>query len=86
MSPLRLLVKSYADHSITREEYVHIRTLLLDKLESSGHIKENDLENYLNLKNVKTKNEASVNYGYTDIVIFILGILAAATLAYILFV
>lgn len=85
MRALRKLVQSYSEGSISREEYLHVRTLLLNKLEKSGDIQEHDLENFLNLKNVSNSNSSSLKYDFSDISIALLGLIAAATLAYILY-
>ncbi len=85
MSPLRQLVKAHSDKLVSRDEYLHIRTLLMNKLEQTGEIRENDLENYLNLNKVSHKNLSIPRYNLSDILIAILGLCAAATLAYILY-
>ncbi len=85
MSPLRQLVQAHTEQLITREEYLHIRTLLLNKLEQTGEISSNDLENFLNLKNVSAKNINQPQYSFSDILITGLGLLAAAILAYMLY-
>ncbi len=85
MSPLKTLVKSYSDDLVSKEEYLHIRTLLLNKLEQKGSISDSDLENYLNLKNVSLNNTSTTRYNFSDVIIIILGLSAAATLAYILY-
>lgn len=85
MSPLRQLVRAHADQLISRDEYLHIRTLLLNKLETTGGISQNDLKNYLNLKKVNQKHLSIPRYSLSDLIIAVLGLFAAATLAYLLY-
>jgi len=85
MSPLRQLVKLYSDQLISIDEYQHVRTHLLKKLEQNGTITDNDLENFLNLKTVSSTSNEKNEYNLSDIIIVILGLSAAATLAYILY-
>lgn len=85
MSPLKILVKSYSDELISKEEYIHIRTLLLNKLEKNGVISENDLENFLNLKEISSANAPPSRYHFSDLIIIFLGLSAIIALAYILY-
>ncbi len=85
MSPLRQLVHAHTEHLISREEYLHLRRLLMDKLEKTGDINANDLDNFLNLKNVSSNNNDQQNYDFSDILIAVLGIVAAAILGYMLY-
>jgi len=85
MSALRQLVQAHSEHLITRDEYVHIRTLLLNKLEQTGNIRESDLENFLNLKNFSSLNSSPPKYDFSDILIAALGLCAAVILAFILY-
>jgi len=85
MSVLRQLVQAHSEHLITREEYHHVRTLLLDKLEKTGTISGVDLDNFLNLKNVSNQNSTISKYDLSDFFITALGLCAASILAYILY-
>lgn len=85
LSPLRKLVQAHAENLITREEYLNIRTLLLDKLEQKGHLNHKDLDNFYNLKDMSNDIESAASYSSTDIIITLLGLLAAGVLAYILY-
>jgi len=85
MSALRQLVQAHSEHLITRDEYVHIRTLLLNKLEQTGDVRESDLENFLNLQHVSSHNSNALKYDFSDILIAALGLCAAAILAFILY-
>lgn len=86
MSPFRLLVKSYANNVISREEYVKIRSQLLKKLQSKGAIDDDDLKNFTLISQgsaVKPVTEKS--YSYSDWIIITLGLAASAVLGFILY-
>jgi len=85
MSALRQLVQAHSEQLITRDEYLHIRTLLLNKLEQTGNVHESDLENFLNLKHVSSSNSDAPRYDFSDILIATLGLCAASILAFILY-
>ncbi len=85
-SPLRILVKSYANGLLEREQYLEIRHQLLQKLSHQGEITQQDLQRLL--KQFQQDDEPGgwvSGYSASDWVIVILGLLAAATLGYILY-
>ena len=84
-SPLHLLVKSYTNSAISREDYVKVRSQLLKKLQSTGEIQEKDLDTFtLNSQDtISPKTERS--YSSSDWIIIVLGLSASAVLAYILY-
>ena len=84
-SPFRLLVKSYANNVITREEYVKIRSQLLNKLQSTGGIEESDLNNFTLISQGTPSPKTERSYTSSDWIIIILGLTASAVLAFILY-
>lgn len=84
-SPLRLLVKSYANGLLDREQYLKIRHQLLYKLSEKGHITQKDLQSMM--KNFQNSEKDSIwnSYSLSDWIIMILGLIAAATLATIFY-
>lgn len=85
-SPFRLLVKSYADNVISREEYVKIRSQLLKKLQSTGALEDADFKNFtLISQGLDTKPVTEKSYSLSDWVIIILGLTASAVLGFILY-
>lgn len=82
-SPLRVLVKTYANGLLDRTQYLEIRSQLLKKLSSSGHISHEDLQNFLKIHQDTENNETRSRYSASDWVIIILGVMAASTLVYI---
>lgn len=86
-SPFRLLVKSYANNVITREEYVKIRAELLKKLQSTGSIEDADLKNFtlLSQGSAKTTPVTEKSYSASDWIIITLGLTASAVLGFILY-
>ena len=85
LSPFRLLVKSYASNVITREEYVKIRSQLLNKLQATGQIEEEDLNNFTSISQGTPSPKTEKSYSSADWIIIILGLTASAVLAYILY-
>ena len=84
-SALRLLVKSYANELLEREQYLKIRKHLLHKLSIDGHIDQKDLQNFMKIYHDTESNNNQSKYSTSEWVIIVLGILAAAALALILF-
>jgi hypothetical protein len=84
-TPLRLLVKSYRDGILDREQYLEIRHQLLRKLSHQGEITHKDLQNFLEIYQDTGGIETFSSYSASDWVIIVLGILATATLGYILY-
>ena len=87
-SPFRLLVKSYANNVISREEYVKIRAQLLKKLQSTGTIEDTDLKNFTLISQGSgsaSKPVTEKSYSASDWIIIILGLTASAVLGYILY-
>ena len=82
---LRLLVKSYANGLLERQQYLKIRQQLLNKLSSEGEINQEDLQNFMKLHHESENRSAMTSYSASDWLIIALGLLAAATLALILF-
>jgi len=84
-SPLRLLVKSYTSGLIDREQYLEVRQQLLKKLSIHGQITQEDVKNFHNIyQNTETSNTLS-QYSFSDWIIIVLGLLAAAALGIILY-
>lgn len=85
-SPFRLLVKSYANNVISREEYVKIRSQLLKKLQSTGVIEDADLKNFtLISEGSDAKPVTEKSYSSSDWIIITLGLTASAVLGFILY-
>lgn len=84
-SALRLLVKSYANELLDREQYLKIRKLLLNKLSSEGQIDHADLQNFMKIYQDTNNDHTGTIYSASDWVIITLGLLAAAALGMILF-
>ncbi len=84
-SPLRILVKSYANGLLEREQYLEIRHQLLRILSHKGDISQQDLQKLL--KQYEERDSASwiSAYSASDWIIVALGLLAAAALGYILY-
>ena len=85
VSPFRRLVKSYANDVITRDEYVKIRSQLLNKLQSTGHIEEDDLNNFTLISQGTPLPKTEKSYSLSDWVIVVLGLIASAVLGIILY-
>lgn len=84
-SPLRLLVKSYANGLLNRDQYLDVRQQLLKKLSTQGSITHEDLKNLLSIYQDTDKLSTLNNYTVSDWIIIILGLLAALTLGVILY-
>ena len=84
-SPIRLLVKSYTNNVITREEYVKIRSQLLKKLQSTGQIEEEDLNNFTLISQGTPPPKTEKSYSTSDWVIIVLGLTASAVLGFVLY-
>jgi len=84
-SVFRHLAISYATSLITRQQYVQIRSLLLNKLESKGTVENEDLENFSKLAESSDVPRTEKSYTSSDWIIIVLGIAASAVLAFILY-
>lgn len=85
-TPLRLLVKSYGNGLLTREQYLKIRVELLKKLSSKGVITQEDLENFLRIyQQEESSPPTKTSYSASDWVIIVLGFVAAAVMVMILY-
>lgn len=84
-TPLRLLVKSYSNGLLNRDQYLKVRTELLRKLALQGSIGTDDLENFLKIYRDTDQPETGSSYSLSDWLIIILGIFAAGALAIILY-
>lgn len=84
-TPLRLLVKTYANGLVDRKQYLEIRHQLLKKLSSHGSIAHEDLQNFLSLHMDTEEPSVTKNYSASDWVIIILGLLAAVVLGLVLY-
>ena len=84
-SPLRILVKSYANGILDRQQYLKIREHLLKKLALNGTISEEDLENFLKLYRDTEEPVTSKGYSAADWFIIVLGLSAALALGFILY-
>ena len=84
-SPFRLLAKSYSNNVVSREEYVKIRSQLLNKLQSTGSLEDTDLKNFTNISDNSGLPVTEKSYTSSDWIIITLGLVASAVLAYILY-
>lgn len=84
-SALRLLVKSYANELLEREQYLKIRKHLLHKLATDGQIDQKDLQNFMKIHHDTESNSGHSNYSASEWLIIVLGVMAAAVLAFFLF-
>jgi len=84
-TPLRLLVKSYANGLLDRQQYLDIRQQILKKLSTKGNISNDDLQNFLKIYQDTSDNKTSSRYSPTDWLIIALGLAAASALGFILF-
>lgn len=84
-SPIRLLVKTYANGLLNREQYLEIRQQLLKKLSARGTLTHGDLQNFLNIHMEMDDQAAPRKYSTSDWVIIVLGLMAAAALGVILY-
>jgi hypothetical protein len=84
-SPLRLLVKSYSNGLLNREQYLQVRSQLLKKLSTRGKATHGDLSNFLKIHQDTESLSSNRSYTASDWIIIVLGLLAAITLAYILY-
>lgn len=84
-TPLRLLVKTYANGLLDRKQYLEIRSQLLKKLARQGSITHDDLQNFLSLHRGTDEPSAINIYTASDWIIIILGLLAAVVLGLVLY-
>ena len=84
-SALRLLVKSYISGLIDRQQYLEVRHQLLKKLSSQGRVTQEDLKNFYDLYQNTDTGRTVKQYSISEWIIIILGLLAAAALAWILY-
>ncbi len=84
-SPFRLLSKTYANHMLTREQYVQIRAQLLKKLQTRGKVCEEDLKNFTKITNGGVDPKVEKSYSSTDWIIIALGLAAAVVLGFVLY-
>jgi hypothetical protein len=84
-SPLRLLVKSYANGLLERKQYLEIRGQLLRKLSEQGSITHAEVKNFIKIYQDTSQSTATRSYTTTEWIIVALGLIAAASLAMILF-
>jgi len=85
LSPFRLLTKTYANHMLTREQYVKIRGQLLKKLQNSGKVTEEDLKNFTDITYGNISPPPEKSYSSSDWIIIFLGLIAAIVLGFILY-
>ena len=85
-TPLRTLVKSFAGGVIDRKEYLSIRARLLQKLEATGAISDEDLQKMLDGSDNQQRPSAPPSrYTRIDWFLILLGLAAAIGLAIILY-
>ncbi len=84
-SPLRLLVKSYANGLLTRDQYLKIRSEVLKKLANQSVISHEEVKNFIKIQSDSGELRTHRSYSASDWVIVGLGLLAAATLGIIFF-
>ena len=85
LSPFRLLTKTYANHMLTREQYVKIRAQLLKKLQANGKITEEDLKNFTDITYGNVSPQVERSYSSSDWLIIALGLIAAIVLGFVLY-
>lgn len=83
-SPFRLLVKTYASHMLTRDQYVKIRAQLLKKLRCSGKVTKEDLNNFTNISFGNPPIEKEKSYSLSDWIIIVLGLIAIIVLVLVM--
>lgn len=83
-SPFRLLVKTYASHMLTRDQYIKIRVQLLKKLQSSGKVTTEDLNNFTNISLGNPPLEKEKSYSLSDWIIIALGLIAIIVLVLVI--
>lgn len=84
-TPLRLLVKTYANGLLNRDQYLDIRQELLKKLSTHGEISHEDLQNFLSIHMDTRQPSATTSYSVSDWIIIILGLIAATVLGFVLY-
>lgn len=85
-TPLRNLVKQYANGLIDREQYLRIRSQLLQRLEEQGTLKDQDLDRLIAGKDDPPLGPRSHSrYSRSDWIIILLGLAAAIALGAILY-
>lgn len=84
-SPLRLLVKSYADDMLDRKHYLEIRRQLLNSLAENGDVSHEELLELMEVHQKEQEIPLTERYSPSDWFIIALGLLAAAGLGLILF-
>lgn len=84
-TPLRVLVKSYANGLLDREQYLEVRHQLLRILSHKGDITQQDLQKLLKQYEQNESVSWLSSYSASDWIIVALGLLAAAALGYILY-
>ena len=83
-SPFRLLVKTYASHMLTRDQYVNIRKQLLKKLQCNGEVTKEDLNNFTSISFGNAPIEKGKSYSLSDWIIIVLGIVAVLVLVMVI--
>jgi hypothetical protein len=85
-SSFRMLVKSYINHVISREEYVKIRSQMLKQLQSNGSTKEPIVKNFSLISQFTNANPLTQeSYSASDWIIIILGLIASVVLGLIVY-
>ncbi|MCP4075538.1 MAG: hypothetical protein GY744_05080 [Gammaproteobacteria bacterium] len=86
-TPLRQLVKSYANGLLDRDQYLEIRKKLLNKLSRQGELAHDDFSKFLQQQQKKEikKEIFWSSYSISDWIIIVLGFMAATTLAIFLY-
>lgn len=84
-TPLRLLVKSYSNGLLNRDQYLEVRSQILKRLSSQGKVSHEELINFMKIHQDTEKLSVNNSYSRSDWFIIILGLLAAVALAFILF-
>ncbi len=86
-TPLRTLVKTFAGGIIDRNEYLDIRSRLLQKLEREGRITDSDLKRLMDAETSRDDDVpvATSKYTATDWILILLGLGAAIGLGIILY-
>jgi hypothetical protein len=84
-TPLRILVKSYASGLLTRRQYLEVRKRLLQTLAKQGQLSHEDLERLMKSRVKSESPKTFRKYSASDWIIIALGLLAAASMGFILY-
>jgi endo-1,4-beta-mannosidase len=84
-SPLRLLVKSYTNGIIERDQYLKIRAEVLKKLSIQGEVSHEEVKNFIHIQQDSGELEHKKQYSPSDWIIIALGLIAALIMGLFLY-